>query len=35
LDRLQQQGVEVYRNDKQGTVEVTSDGRSIHIATER
>jgi beta-lactamase superfamily II metal-dependent hydrolase len=35
LDRLQQQGVEVYRNDKQGTIEMASDGRSIHVATER
>jgi len=35
LSRLQKQGVEVFRNDKQGTIEVDSDGRSIHISTER
>ncbi|MWV45018.1 MBL fold metallo-hydrolase [Paenibacillus sp. HJL G12] len=35
LNRLQKQGVEVYRNDKQGTIEITTDGKSIHIVTER
>ncbi|GIP25416.1 MBL fold protein [Paenibacillus sp. J23TS9] len=35
LSRLQKQGVEVYRNDKQGTIEITSDGNSLHIVTER
>ncbi|KHF32521.1 ComEC family competence protein [Paenibacillus sp. P1XP2] len=35
LSRLQKQGVEVFRNDRQGTVEVDSDGSSIQISTER
>ncbi|MCJ8011168.1 MBL fold metallo-hydrolase [Paenibacillus sp. KQZ6P-2] len=35
LNRLQKQGVEVYRNDSQGTIEFTSDGESLHIVTER
>ncbi|GIO30782.1 MULTISPECIES: ComEC/Rec2 family competence protein [Paenibacillus] len=35
LSRLQKQGVEIYRNDKQGTIEVASDGTTIHISTER
>lgn len=35
LNRLQKQGVKVYRNDLQGTVTVTSDGNSLQIVTER
>lgn len=35
LNRLQKQGVEVYRNDQQGTITITSDGKSLHIVTER
>lgn len=35
LNRLQKQGVEVYRNDQQGTITFTSDGKSLHIVTER
>ncbi|ANS77197.1 competence protein [Paenibacillus yonginensis] len=35
LQRLKKQGVEVYRNDTQGTIEVDSDGRNLSIRTER
>lgn len=35
LDRLNKAGVEVYRNDLQGTVEIDSDGQEYHISTER
>lgn len=35
LDRLSKQGVKVYRNDMNGTIEVTSDGENIEVKTER
>ncbi|MNW48061.1 ComEC family competence protein [compost metagenome] len=35
LDRLSKAGVDVYRNDVDGTVEIASDGQTYHIATER
>lgn len=35
LDRLSKQGIEVYRNDLHGTVEIASDGHTYRIATER
>ncbi|WP_237690625.1 ComEC/Rec2 family competence protein [Paenibacillus caui] len=35
LQRLKKQGVEVYRNDLQGTVEADSDGSELHITSER
>lgn len=35
LDRLKKQNVQVYRNDRQGTIEVVSDGREIRVTTER
>ncbi|GGA21353.1 ComEC/Rec2 family competence protein [Paenibacillus physcomitrellae] len=35
LQRLKKQGVEVYRNDLQGTIEVDSDGTKLTIQTER
>lgn len=35
LDRLNKAGVEVYRNDLHGTVEIESDGQEYHISTER
>ncbi|MNJ60190.1 ComEC family competence protein [compost metagenome] len=35
LDRLNKAGVEVYRNDLQGTIEIDSDGQQYHISTER
>ncbi|WP_460322795.1 ComEC/Rec2 family competence protein [Paenibacillus sp. YSY-4.3] len=35
LDRLSKQGIEVYRNDLHGTVEIASDGHTYRITTER
>lgn len=35
LDRLNKAGVEVYRNDLHGTIEIDSDGQTYHISTER
>lgn len=35
LERLRKQGVEVYRNDLHGTVEIASDGHTYRITTER
>ncbi|MFD3258554.1 ComEC/Rec2 family competence protein [Paenibacillus lentus] len=35
LDRLRKQGIEVYRNDLHGTVEIASDGYTYQITTER
>ncbi|MGG6309996.1 ComEC/Rec2 family competence protein [Paenibacillus macerans] len=35
LDRLDKQRVEVFRNDLQGTMEISSDGREYEITTER
>ncbi len=35
LKRLQKQGVQVYRNDKQGTVEFITDGQQFEIRAER
>lgn len=35
LNRLQASGVEVYRNDTQGTIEIKSDGLNYEITTER
>ncbi|WP_334071842.1 MULTISPECIES: ComEC/Rec2 family competence protein [Paenibacillus] len=35
LDRLRKQNVQVYRNDRQGTIETVSDGQGIRITTER
>ncbi|WP_055107509.1 ComEC/Rec2 family competence protein [Paenibacillus ihumii] len=35
LERLRKQGVEVYRNDLHGTVEIASDGHTYLITTER
>lgn len=35
LDRLSKNGVKVYRNDLQGTIEVNSDGHRLNITTER
>ncbi|MNZ40334.1 ComEC family competence protein [compost metagenome] len=35
LDRLSKAGVEVYRNDLQGTIEIDSDGQKYTISTER
>lgn len=35
LDRLYKQGIEVYRNDLHGTVEIASDGHTYLITTER
>lgn len=35
LDRLDKQGVQIYRNDTQGTVEISTDGREYQITTER
>lgn len=35
LDRLSKNGVKVYRNDLDGTVEIDSDGQHLNISTER
>lgn len=35
LNRLNKNGVQVYRNDLQGTIEIASDGQSYEITTER
>jgi competence protein ComEC len=35
LDRLSKQGVKVFRNDINGTIEVTSNGENIEVKTER
>ncbi|MCY9509904.1 MBL fold metallo-hydrolase [Paenibacillus larvae] len=35
LQRLEKQGVKVYRNDEQGTIAATSDGKQIRMQTER
>ncbi|AZK46927.1 ComEC/Rec2 family competence protein [Paenibacillus lentus] len=35
LERLSKQGIEVYRNDLHGTVEIASDGHTYRITTER
>ena len=35
LERLDKQGVQVYRNDTQGTVEIATDGREYQVTTER
>ncbi|WP_138493165.1 ComEC/Rec2 family competence protein [Paenibacillus pinistramenti] len=35
LNRLKKQGIQVYRNDLQGTIEVDSDGTKLNIQTER
>lgn len=35
LERLSKLGIEVYRNDLHGTVEISSDGQSYQIMTER
>lgn len=35
LDRLSKAGVEVYRNDLQGTIEIDSDGQKYTVNTER
>lgn len=35
LERLRKKNIEVYRNDLQGTVEITSDGLDYQVTTER
>lgn len=35
LNRLNKNGVQVYRNDLQGTIEIASDGQNYEITTER
>jgi competence protein ComEC len=35
LQRLEKQGVKVYRNDEQGTIAAISDGKQIRMQTER
>lgn len=35
LQRLEKHGVKVYRNDEQGTIAAISDGKQIHMQTER
>ncbi|AWB46961.1 MBL fold metallo-hydrolase [Paenibacillus sp. CAA11] len=35
LQRLLKQGVQVFRNDQQGTVEIASDGQKLYTITER
>lgn len=35
LNRLSKQGIQVYRNDLQGTIEIVSDGQNYEITTER
>jgi competence protein ComEC len=35
LDRLNKQGVKVFRNDINGTIEVTSNGENLEVKTER
>lgn len=35
LDRLDKQNVQTYRNDTQGTVEITTDGRNYQITTDK